>query len=1237
MSQSISGSMQRLWQASLADRQLTQNEYRDLKSQYLQENPQAHETDAEAALAQFVSHSQNVDTQAADALLARVRQGEAQSVVSLFEPDEASPEPVSKASYRVGVELENAELEDRNGIAVAGRDDLRGQIGRLKMELPLPSQTLNHQYQLLMPQLQKGVENWVKEGFENWQGPDFNDNWADGVRDTENPDSWWNTVHSGLKAAEHGAETLLDWGAQAAEWGADATGLNDTAANHLSQWARNVASGLSFERAERQGQTIVRFRGEASDVPAWLERVMPSPYVKLFENPQILDIVPNPDGNLSLDLFPGNPEIREKATQYLASSLAGHPPDQAELAGSMVHSALNNIEALLAEYGVEAELTQGADGQFEIQPQSLLLKGEQLATVLGPERAAAFQEGELKLSPEHFHLNWSESGLSIELRNVKIAGSSDLAAEPAETTPLRSGLSIEQGRADLEVGADGQLQSLSVRDLVAQIEGQNTLSSEVIETLKSKVLEVLDSLNEKLQRYGLSREQLSALMRQIPTQLFQNLMSSANQGDVAAVAASFGVNGESLSKALNFLREQPLEQVIQDLKAVSDLVGVNTTLTGATRLSLDSFDLTRSDRALVAHLSNLTLTSEAQVETAEGLRSTFRASAHFEGVDAQSAAENEVRLGRSELSAEVTHRDQDSSPLSRATAFISDLRQGGRFVVSSGPRAGYLLDEGPQKIRSRQGLQASTALAELSKAPIEDWLKAAAAPETQATFFEQHEIRYGGYLMQYLQQNILGPSEQGVHLSARLESEGAHWSSAPGNTQIQSPLLQARVRREHDGHSSDVDAAIQAERFATHTDGSAVLEGGRAALGGQIDELNGTSTEFHTALGTQDIAAQNDPQGQAQLHASETELEGRVVSEGAQSPVEGRARLRFADVTANGEEIRGRGGQIPRDGIHIQAEQTEASVSADYLEVVAREEGLTADTRVNWQVRGSNFRTGSNASVAATTTAAIRDGQLSRSSSDDIQGTVNASRRTIHNLLRARPELRSFADYLERHEILKPGQSQIIVHNHAPLVTGQNGEVTSYDISVEAGRMDTHFGRGALSFRTRDDGSVRGRFQLNPNRVLETTLRDQLNQVLRQKMREAGRNPNSLGVLDVQIENGKLSLSMNESRLENLDVSIDPRGNELIVSVDRARIDGAVKRFFANLFGVDPRAEAAGAIRDTMAALGARPTGQRYEISIPTRQIMEQVLGNELAGDVRITPEIRGSQLQLDFVYPPGR
>ncbi len=1054
--------------------------------------------------------------------------------------------------------IKDTSITDINGVQTAGKGDLRGHIGEIRARIPFQEKELNQLLDSIKPALVQATRDAVREEVNEWTTPappEATDGMLDKLGD----------------AFARGAKSFYgDYGDQ---W--------------VERLARFTAEQSEIRLTKKGDQGVIEIglkAGTVEKLPKPLRMFLGSETRKAMVTEPLLQFKSNAEGHIEI---------------IQAESLKGLLP------------GADTVQDYLKDMGITSEVRE-EKGTYTLVPTALHLTSEHIQNIPGLSEIATehIKQGELHLSAHQFKIHIGPSGIEIALTDATLKGSSDAGAAAAVENDRAATATIEQASGSISE----DLSSLSLHELTGKLTGRVKLDQEVVQAIQTRVNEALETLNSTLKQYGLSREQLSEIVEKVPTESLENLLSSTHTGDIATLADRFGVSGKSLSSALNFLREQPLQQMIGDLQKMSERLAMDTEIQGEVHLGLKHLSLQLKD-ANLSTLARVQLKAQGRAVSPAGHATQLQAD--VQSHDVKSDGE---RLETGETTARLRAEAEPdmATPDRQIAKFMLDLKLKGDTFRQSRDGDVYLKDEGPQRLRKQKGLRAESALKELEKATGQEWAQLTQKSlEARQDFFAEKGIQYGDYLHRYIQHRVLtaAPTEKieaeaSLH-SARLER---------GNSELQQVQASATLHRQEGQSQTQARVEASVQRVAAQ-DGQGIAEQPQIQADVDIKETSGERTRAHAKAKAQDVQTHADS-GQAALQARQTEVEGHIQTEGSGNKVDTRLKGGFDQISANPEEIRGRAGRL--DHARFDHGGSRINVSSSHIEVRAQEAGLDVDTRFRWnsKVKGQNSTT----RLEGETSAAVRSGRLKKTTTTELTGDIKTRTSVLLDLLKSSPSLASMGKYLSEKGILGNDAIQVKIENKGPIVTDRQGEMKDYHLQVRARKIPTRFGTAHLNFDVKKEHHIQGTLQLNPNRFLEKTLEDSIRQML----------PQNIGVVNVKITGNQLKLSLDEEQLETLEISLRPDGNNIQIQVDQAQLENGLKKFFAKIAGIDPRKEATEIIRQNLhqKGLGAeRVSGNQYAIRIPTQRMLQEVLGPDVARRARISPEIRQGNIHLSFQH----
>ncbi|MBF2052760.1 MAG: hypothetical protein IGS03_04755 [Candidatus Sericytochromatia bacterium] len=669
---------------------------------------------------------------------------------------------------------------------------------------------------------------------------------------------------------------------------------NQGALESLPPELRERAAFWASETAALDAERLLRnWSGQSAGENVALQQLMASPAFQALPADRRAAIVRNSSA--------------EALAQHLVSSGELSPEQQGALASLSPYLELTqetghtNAEGMLQQ-GLEAlrqqgmdvsarlESTPGPDGsqRYELRPESLTLEGEALQRLMNshPELAQLgdLSNGRLTLSPEHFSVRFGSDGIELELRNLAISGGTDLtaAADPAsgEADPTTVTLDGAGGRAILD-DTTHALRDLSLEELSGRLSGDITLDQDVVAAIQTRVNTLLSDMDTYLSQYGLGREQLQQLLSQLPSDGLQRLASSASDNEVNRLARNLGMDSEQIGRLVDLLQEQPVRQLIGELQGLTQRLGTDAQISGELGFNLQNLNLSDSDSGWLASLGQLSLNLDATARSEAGdtaLNGALRAEDLRLAGDGSSGAVGPVSgsLTAETVSAEPALADPappEPTENEQVAAFIETLAAGGgdyREPASGANRRteGHLRDEHISEggLRRGSGLHVDTARAELAKAPASQWVEMLTAGEAErAAFFEAHDIRYGDYLLNYLQQRVLSPqsppaSEAADRQRVSVSGDLASASFDPAGLNFGEARAEASLNAERDGTQTDVTLRAAAGETQIAPEASAI-GGIRVSGEGRFEDAEGRVTTLDSEASVAEVSARPEAAG----------------------------------------------------------------------------------------------------------------------------------------------------------------------------------------------------------------------------------------------------------------------------------------------------------------------------------------------------------------------------------------
>ncbi|MGV3523263.1 MAG: hypothetical protein ACO1RX_03515 [Candidatus Sericytochromatia bacterium] len=1260
---------QTLWNNVVQDQRFSPKELNDMKAHLRSENPQISDAEMRQQLTDLLTWSNNLPgPEQAAQILDRLEQGETVQVGS-FAAHTSNPSELS-------FDVSGAQITDANGVTTAASDDLTGSIASASLSVPLDTAKAR--------ELLKQVEPMIREGFTRQISAEA----AEAViRNLE------------VRQVERDGRTEYQ------------VSVNPAVRDQLS-WADSAAL-------------------KAGEIGAW---------TSLTDGPQVR-ISTTDAGQLAISAAGligsslNSDEMRTVQPTRPRQSTRQEATGRTQLEAA--------IETQARAMGLDVDVVRQADGSHVLNPKSLTLSGEQLRQY---PQLAHLGAGQVTLTPEQFSVKLGPNGLDIQIRDIALRGGSDAAAQPVAANPTGetpTQLSVDRAQGSVTLSDRGAVEGLSLSELSGRLEGDVTVSNEVLEVVQQKVQTALADLDKKLTEYGLNREQLSKLVGQVPSDVLSRLMTSANAGEVAQTAQRFGLDGQTLNSAVRFLREQPVQQMIEDLNTLSKRLAVDTHLEGGVDFKLSDLKLSSSDQGFLGQLGALSLTSQVQATAPDGTQTDLRAEASVQDARVEQTPDGvTTAAGPTEVSVSAQSVPGDNPVAPQIDAFTTALASGGgeyRARTDTRGREDYLEDGASpaEGIRARKGLPVASAHAEMAKATSAQW--AAILDKSKAeqeAFFAQHGIannppeQRGNYLVQYLNRYVVerprtesaeatlgfqraevgpgGVSVDAARAEARVSaSDGAERTDLTGGLSIdsirgQNGELRAEgiatdaqaVVTETGGQTTQVTAELGAQALTASAPAPATVrpvapqiaafQQTLAAGGGDYRVASGPRKDYLVDEPPQQIRSKNGVQvatalselSKASPEAWSAALDGDAAARTAFYSAHGiqpalgdyltqylrqkvvdrsetpQGGIQAEGVTANATLHAEQAGHDPVDAsiagafdrIHagpgaIQAEDGQLSGAltagntavrvgtAPGTDVRTDADGIDATAQVNWEVR-----TGTQAArvdLAGSTEVRIEDGQLAgtRTEAADAGGSVRTGTQTLLRVLeQSNPDL---ARFFKEKGILGDSRVKFDVTNTGAIETNAQGQLTNYQLRASTGSLQTSLGNAQASMYLDDNGSITGDVLIaNPSRQLTQMVQDSLNQAIQNIQ-----PPPDARVTGVTINNGKVEVQVQGRQVVKFAMDLDvttTRDGNIRLDIKSTDLTNGFLNALSNGLGIDLERRSARTLQEALAEkFTVQPNGD-YGMTLNTQELIRSMFGDQAQG-VRITPSLTAGGLNLRY------
>ena len=385
-----------------------------------------------------------------------------------------------------------------------------------------------------------------------------------------------------------------------------------------------------------------------------------------------------------------------------------------------LQDALEAMQAELAKLGIQTEVAS-AHGQYTLTPKAMTLSAEQFKQLTGRALPVSYAQSEIFLTPEDINLSIENGQLQFSIKNIAIKGSSHKqgaqAPLPGQTQSKIASepttIVLDRARLTGILDAGGKLRDNVLSDIKGSVQANTNLSPQTLQAIKDRISALVQGVDEQLKTYGLNREQLTAIIGQLPNDLLPKLLSSNNKSDISSAARRLGIDGQQLEGALSFLKEQPYRQLVGDLSRLSNMIEENTQIHGSIDFQLETLSLADGDREFFATLKGITLQAELASTTPEGTKTSGTVAAE---VQTLTWSGTEAQLTAAQIHTDLSIQSvgtvfKDPSPQLNAFRKALATPAPNRFVKSDT----YLKDEGSEPLRRGKGLSTADVTPLLAK------------------------------------------------------------------------------------------------------------------------------------------------------------------------------------------------------------------------------------------------------------------------------------------------------------------------------------------------------------------------------------------------------------------------------------------------------------------------------------------------------------------------------------------
>lgn len=902
----------------------------------------------------------------------------------------------------------------------------------------------------------------------------------------------------------------------------------------------------------------------------------------------LLQVGSDDKGRLVINPLPDHVALKHDWSRILNTDMFDH----------LTRQMVDKVFDTLKENGIPSDLT--FDGQrFIIEPKEVVLKGEQIAKLLGPEQAARYGKAELHLKPEQIRLEADGTGIKVKLTGVDIDGSSNVDGPEAQPTDRPDQVRLDSATVYGGIDNQGETKRLSVSDITGSVSASGELDGEALARLREGINATLAQVDARLQAYGLSRQQLEKILASVPQNLFQDLLKSGNKGDIAEAAKTFGVDGSQLNQVLAFLKEEPAQRLLQDVSSLTKLLEDGTRVQGQGHFSLEHLELSGSDKGFLGQLQGLKLDLDLSTKTPAGVESQTHLDATVADASIMGTptATPTVRVGPSEVktSTEISDNPAGGEPLPRVQQFLAGLGDKSSPLIKAD---GYLQDEGPGRLRKGKGLSAATArdmLAQLGPEQLLALRPADAKARAEVAKALKADPKLLDYLVNYVDKYVLSGPAQTSHLDTRTTLGGAALD-AHGTTLLK-PEVWAKLDTGNQTFGSDLELSTQADSIRTDVNGTATVTGLSVSGTGEVRTGQNQPTQASLLFSAQDFAS--TPAGFT--------FDNARLDAGLDSVADARVAAAFSRISGDQNALQANG---TISNFSFVDGQTRFDASSPGFQAVSSDGSLDLDASARWKF--STAGDGATTKLSGTTQVEIDANRLASTRTDALGGSMTVKTDQLLEIVGNRPGMKTFIDQLRRDGVLRNKELTVKL-TQGTVTTNAKGQA-SYDLKVETPGIQTRYGDGSLSFRA-DAKGLTGRLKFTPNQVAEAAVRDLL------------RDITGSDVTGVKFRQGEMEVGIDHFLVKNTHLKVNPQGDKVEITVDGAKLIGL---FESNGLATDK-------VKAALAKYGATQTGQ-YTLQIPLANLAAGLLGPDLTGNVHLSADIRGDkELNLDFNYPAQR
>jgi hypothetical protein len=276
-----------------------------------------------------------------------------------------------------------------------------------------------------------------------------------------------------------------------------------------------------------------------------------------------------------------------------AASILSHPRMRELVATSDFAQALQQSERIQIEASAQTRIDAGQDasGNLQVNATGNSVTGIQLQ---GPENqtvvaATARTEG-LSVTHAQGETDITAAQAGAEAHGYRLDGS-EFAAVAAKARDVK--LELEAKRQQLTTGE---------ASLNADID--TVLKAEKIAKIQEVLVEVKDRIQERLQSFGLSKQQFENLISAFGRDQLAKLFTSASREDIESLSKEFGISHSQLNRVMELMNDQQFQQMLEDVHGFSSMLN-DAQLSGQLNLTAANTRWTHQDNQMVMQARQL--------------------------------------------------------------------------------------------------------------------------------------------------------------------------------------------------------------------------------------------------------------------------------------------------------------------------------------------------------------------------------------------------------------------------------------------------------------------------------------------------------------------------------------------------------------------------------------------------------------------------------------------------------